>query len=74
MKHVAQQISPAYRAIYSSQLLKANLLPETIVSQAQSAYIYLIEFNNNDSRIQCEMCPKLTIEAPDTVLMSLLLS
>ena len=74
MKHVAQQISPAYRAIYFSQLLKANLLPETIVSQAQSAYIYLIEFNNNDSRIQCEMCPKLTIEAPDTVLMSLLLS
>ena len=74
MKHVAQQISPAYRAIYFSQLLKANLLTETIVSQAQPAYIYLIEFNNNDSRTQCEMCPKLTIEAPDTVLMSLLLS
>ena len=71
---MAQQISPTYRAIYFSQLLKADLLPETIVSQAQPAYIYLIEFNNNDSRIQYEMCPKLTIDAPDTVLMSLLLS
>ena len=32
-------------------------------------YIYL--FNNNHSRIKCKICSKLSIEAPDFVLVSL---
>ena len=38
-EHVAQQIFPAHKTIYSSQLLKTNLLSETRVSQAQAAFI-----------------------------------
>ena len=36
--------------------------------------IYLFEFSNNNSRIKCELCSKLTIEAPYVVLVSLLLT
>ena len=36
--------------------------------------IYLLEFSNINSRIKCEICSKLTIEAPDVVLVSLLLT
>ena len=36
--------------------------------------IYLFEFNNNSSRIKCEICLKLTIETSDVVLVSLLLT
>ena len=44
-KFVAQQTVPAHRTIYFSQSLKANLLPETIVSQAQ------LEFTCSNSAI-----------------------
>ena len=59
--------------IYISQLLKTNSLSETTVSQAQPGFICS---NSNsailiDSRIKCEICSKLTIEAPDVVLVSL---
>ena len=36
---VALQIFPNHKAIYFLQLLKTNLLSETIVSQAQPAFI-----------------------------------
>ena len=37
--------------------------------------IYLFEFSNNtNSRIKCKLCSKLTIEVPDVVLVSLLLT
>ena len=34
-----------------------------------STSIYLFEFNNINSRIKCEICSKLTIEAPDIILV-----
>ena len=40
-KYVAQQISPAHRSIYFSQLLKRILLSETIVFEAQPIFIWL---------------------------------
>ena len=43
-------------------------------SSSGSTGIYFIEFNNNDSRIKWEVCSKLTITAPDVVLVSLLLT
>ena len=36
--------------------------------------IYLLEFSNINTRIQCKICSKLTTEAPDVILMSLLLN
>ena len=39
-KHLFQQIFLAHRTIYSPQLLKTNLLSETIVSEPQLAFIY----------------------------------
>ena len=50
-KYVAQQISPAHRTINFSQLLKRNLLSETY-SFSGSTGIYLIEFNNNNNKVQ----------------------
>ena len=38
-KHVAQQIFLAHKTIYFSQLLRTNLLPKTIVSKVQPAFI-----------------------------------
>ena len=71
-KHVAQQICPAHRTLYIPQLLKTNLLSETVVSQAQPAFI-LFEFSSNNSIIMCQICSKLTIEASDIVMVSLML-
>ena len=39
--NLTQQIVPANRTMYFSQLLKANLLSEAIVSQVQLAFISL---------------------------------
>ena len=36
--------------------------------------IYLLEFSNINSRIKCGTCSKLTIKAPEVVLVSLLLT
>ena len=36
--------------------------------------IYLFKFSNINSRIKCKTCSKLTIEVPDIVLVSLLLT
>ena len=69
-KYVAKKISLADRAIYFFQLLKTNLLSETTVSQAQSTFIWL----NSTIIIKCKICSKLTIEATDVVLLSLLLT
>ena len=55
---------------YISQLQKINLLSETIVYHVKPAF----EFSNNNSRIKCEICSKLTIEAPAIILFSLLLT
>ena len=41
---------------------------------ADLAIIYLFEFSNVNSRIKRELCLKLTIEVPDVILMSLLLT
>ena len=62
---MAQQIFPAHRTIYFSQLLKTNL-SKTTISQAQPAFI--------DSRIKCEICSKLIAKASDIILVSLLLT
>ena len=69
-KYVAQKISLAHRAIYFFQLLKRNLLSETTVSQAQSTFIWL----NSTIIIKCKICPKITTEATDVVVLSLLLT
>ena len=70
-KLVAWQISPAHKTIYFSQLLKANLMYETIVSQAQTAFICA---NSAIIIIKWEICPKLTIKAQGVVLVSVLLT
>ena len=36
--------------------------------------IYLFKFSNVNTRIKCKICLKLTIEAPDVLLVSLLLT
>ena len=36
---IAQQIFPAHRTMYFLQLMETNFLSETIVSQAQQAYL-----------------------------------
>ena len=46
--------------------MKTNILSEIIVSQAQMAFIFF-KLSNNNSRIKCEICSKLTIEATDIV-------
>ena len=38
-KHAVQQIFPAHKTLYLPQLLKTNLLSETIVTQAQTAFV-----------------------------------
>ena len=40
-KHIMQHIFPAYMTTYFLQLLKTNLLSETTISWAQTAYICL---------------------------------
>ena len=37
-------------------------------------FFFLFEFSNNNSRIKCEICSKLTIEATDDVLVPSLLT
>ena len=37
-------------------------------------YLLLFEFSNNSSRIKCEICSKLTIEATDVALVTSLLT
>ena len=37
-------------------------------------HLLLFEFSNNNSRIKCEICSKLTIEATDVVLVTSLLT
>ena len=69
LKHVAQQIFPAPYDTIITQLLKTNLLSETIVSQTQTAFIC-----SNSGVITCKIYSKLTIEAPDIVLMSITLT
>ena len=54
------------------QLLETNLLSET--SFLGPTGIYLFKFSNDNSRIKCEIGSKLTFEAPDLVLVSLLLT
>ena len=56
---------------YISQFLKTNLLSETIVSQAHSAFICS---NSSIIRIKYEICLKLIIEATDIILVPLLLT
>ena len=58
------KIVPAHRAIYFSQLVKAHLLPKTIVSQAQLTFFFL-EFSNHNSSTKCEISSKLTTETPE---------
>ena len=50
LKYVAYQISPAHGSNFS-QLLKWNLLSETY-RFSDSSNIYLIEFNNNNNKVQ----------------------
>ena len=59
---------PVNRTRYFSQLLKTTLLSETRVLE------YLLEFSSNNSRINCKICSKLTLETPDVVLVYLLLT
>ena len=74
MKYVVEQIVTTHRTIYFSQLLKTNLLPETRVPKTRGPNsIYLLEFSNSNI-INCKICSKLTREAPDVVLVSLMLT
>ena len=59
---------------YISQLLKTGLLSETTVSKAQPTFICSNSAKLTNSTIKCEICLKLTIEVPDVVLVSLLLT
>ena len=49
-------------------IIENNSLSETNVFE------YLFEFSSNNSRINCKICSKLTIETPDVVLVYLLLT
>ena len=73
LKHLAQQIFLATWTVYFLQLLKTNLLSETTISQTQPAFVCLNSANIN-SRIMCEICLKLTIERPDAIPVSSLLT
>ena len=51
-----------------------KLLFETMYCFSGPTSIYLFEFSNTNSRINCKICLKLTVEVPDVVLVSLLLT
>ena len=72
MKTCSPTDFPTHRAIYLSQLLKTNLLFETSLSDTTT--IYLFKFSHDNSRIKCEICSKLKIEAPEVNLVCLLLT
>ena len=57
--------------MFFPQLMETNLLSETIVSPLQHSIYF---FSNDESRIKCEICSKLIIEAPDIVLVPLFLT
>ena len=67
-------IFPAKRTMYFLQLLKKNLLSESIHISSDPICIYLLGFRHNNSRIKSKICSKLTVETTDIVLVSLLLS
>ena len=70
---IAQQISPAHRTMYFLKLLNTNLFSQTTIPQIQSAFICLnsaiLIVEQSANYVQCL---KLTIEAPDIVLVFLL--
>ena len=70
-ENVAEQNFPTHRKMYFSQLLKANSLCETMYSQTQKVFTFV---RIQQSRIKCEICSKLTIEATDVVLVTSLLT
>ena len=70
--YVAQQIFLAHRTIYFSQLLKTIFCLKLLFLKPNQHF--LLEFSNMKSRIQCKICSNLTIEAPDVVLVFLLLT
>ena len=43
-------------------------------SFSDSTGIYFFKFRNNDTRINCKICPKFTTDAPYIILVSLLLN
>ena len=65
--------SPTNFPIYTWQLLETNLLSKITIFFCPTN-IYLFEFSNINSRIKCKTCLKLTIEVPDVILVSLLLT
>ena len=67
-------IFQAKRTMYFLQLLKTNLLSESIHILSDPICIYLLGFRHNNSRIKSKICSKLTVETTDIVLVSLLLS
>ena len=70
-KHIlVQQIFPAHRTIYFSQLLETFIAWNCCFSD--STGIYLFKFKNTNSIIKCKTCSKLAIETIDIVLVSLL--
>ena len=71
-KHVAQQISPVHSTIYFP--VTENKFIVWNYSFSGPTSIYLFKFCHNKSRIKCQICSKLTIEALDIVLVLLLLT
>ena len=68
-KHAAQQNSLAHVLIVTG-----NKCIVWSYSFSDLTCIYLFECSNINSRIKCKICSKLIIEAPDVVLVSLLLT
>ena len=65
-KYITQQTFPAHRTINFSQLVKKNLLSQTIVSQAQLTFIWL---NSTIIIMKSKICPKLSIEALEVAVV-----
>ena len=59
-----------YNTLYFPQLLEGNL-SETVISQTQTAFICSAIIT---VRIKCKLCSKLTVEAPDVILVLLFLT
>ena len=70
---MVDQQFPQSIGLYISQITEKKLLSEITIPQAKQTCIYLFEFSNINSRINCNICSKLTKEAPGVVLVSLLL-
>ena len=71
-KHVAQQLNfPSPKNIYPTVTENECIIWNLLFLRPNR---HLFKFSNNNSIIMCKICSKLTIEASDIVLVSLILT